>query len=95
MLGRGKIKPMTDDELKGLFDALREENAGAHAETRQRFDTAVETMRRHFDVTFEGLRYELRLIAKSVSEVKENLATLGKKIERTAAETQATLLRAE
>ena len=47
---------MTDDELKHLFDAMRQElaanrqeNAQSHAETR-----------RHFDIVTEGTRQEIR-----------------------------------
>jgi hypothetical protein len=29
------MMPMTDDELKGLFDELGQQNAAAHAETRR------------------------------------------------------------
>jgi hypothetical protein len=36
---------MTDDELKSLFDLVRQENAEAHAETRQNTTAALAEMR--------------------------------------------------
>lgn len=53
---------MTDDELKRLFDSMRQENAAAHAETR-----------RHFEVLTEGTQYEIRVVAASVAGVNEKL----------------------
>jgi uncharacterized protein YceH (UPF0502 family) len=55
---------MTDDELKQLFAEMRRENAAAQEETR-----------RHFDVTAEGLRSEIRAVAEAV-------ATLDERVER-------------
>ena len=53
---------MTDDDLKRLFDSMRQENAAAHSETR-----------RHFEVLTEGTRHEIRLVAESVAGVNEKL----------------------
>jgi hypothetical protein len=60
---------MTDDELKHLFDAMRQElaanrqeNAQSHAETR-----------RHFDIVTEGTRQEIRLVVEAVALVDEKL----------------------
>ncbi len=47
---------MTDEELKRLFEALRDENVEAHAETRRYFEVAVE----HFSARFESLAATLR-----------------------------------
>jgi threonine aldolase len=73
---------MTDDDLKRLFDSMRQENAAAHSDTR-----------RHFEVLSEGTRKDIQLVAESVVLLSENLARTAKgldeKIERTAAETQA------
>jgi chaperonin cofactor prefoldin len=73
---------VTDDELKRLFDSLREENAAMHAETR-----------RHFEVTLERLETRFDTLAESVQHVGEKLdrtaAVLEAKIEDTARETQA------
>ena len=73
---------MIDDELKRLLDAMRQENAAAHGDTRRHFDVTVERIENRFDV-----------LAESVAHVNEELrrtrTTLDEKIERTAAETQA------
>jgi hypothetical protein len=73
---------MTDDDLKRLFESMRQENAAAHAETR-----------RHFDVVTEGTRNDIRLVAESVVLLSDKLdrtaTSLDGKIDRTAAETQA------
>jgi len=73
---------MTDDELKRLFDTLRQENAAAHAESR-----------RHFEVTAERLEKRFDLLAESVASVDEKLdrttAGLEERIERGFSETQA------
>ena len=60
---------MTDDELKALFvtlreenAAIREENAAAHAETR-----------RHFDVSTEELKKEVRVVAEAVAQFDEKM----------------------
>jgi len=94
---RSRIEPVTDDELKHLFDALQKENAAAHAETRRDFhDTAdhhVAEMRHYFDVAMESSKHEIGLIAEKVTRLEEKLdqiaANLDERIERTAAETQA------
>ncbi len=60
---------MTDEELKRLFDAMRQENAAAHVETRQHVDSAVDEMRqesatghvetrRHVDGALDQMRQE-------------------------------------
>jgi threonine aldolase len=69
---------MTDDDLKRLFDSMRQENAAAHSETR-----------RHFEVLSEGARKDIQLVAESVLHLNEKFARTDEKIERTAAETQA------
>jgi hypothetical protein len=100
-----------DEDLKRLLEAMRQENAAAHAETRQHVDTTAQALRqenaatrdellaahdetrRHFDITAEGMRHEVRLVAESVGQISEKLdrteARLDKKIEQTAADTQA------
>jgi hypothetical protein len=56
---------MIDDDLERLLDAMRQENAAAHADTRSGFDVAVDVMRQenadtrsHFDVVAEAMRHE-------------------------------------
>jgi len=74
---------MTDEELRQLFEAIRQENAAAHEETRRslRHENAAahEETRRLSNVTAEGLRQEIRLVAESVLQVDN-------KLERTAEE---------
>lgn len=71
---------MSDDELKKLFGALREdvtaireENAAAHAETRRDSREVAAENRRLFEITTEGLRHEIRLVAEKVMLVDEKL----------------------
>ena len=58
-----------DEDLKRLLDAIRQENAAAHADTRQHPDVAIETLRQenaaahadtrqHTNVAIEALRQE-------------------------------------
>lgn len=87
---------MADDDLKRLFDEMRQENAAAHAETRRRFEenaaAHVET-RRYFAVAVERMDARFDALAETVGLLDEKLdrktAALDEKIERTAAETQA------
>jgi hypothetical protein len=79
---------VTDDELKGLFQAMRQEmaemrqeNAEAHAETR-----------RHMDVVIERVDGRIDLLAEALQLVNENLQSkivaLDQKVDKTTAETQ-------
>ena len=67
---------MSDEELKSLLDAMRQESTFAHAD-----------MRRHFDVAMEATRHEIRSVAEAIAHVDEKLdrkaAGLDEKIERT------------
>ncbi|HVT04216.1 MAG TPA: hypothetical protein VHL58_12680 [Thermoanaerobaculia bacterium] len=45
---------MTDDDLKRMFDALRQDNAAAHAETRRHFDVTAERLEKRFDTLAES-----------------------------------------
>ncbi len=53
---------MTDEELRQLFEGIRQENAAAHEETR-----------RLSNVTAEGLRQEIRLVGESVLQIDKKL----------------------
>jgi hypothetical protein len=79
---------MTDDDLRNLFHAMREENATAHAETRRQFEETVnrisaenrETVNRistenreYFEVAREGFTHQVELIAEKVIGVTEEL----------------------
>jgi tellurite resistance protein len=83
---------VTDDELKGLFNAIRDENAVAHAETRKHFDASVERVENRFDVIAERMEGRIELLAETVQLVNENLQTkivaLDQKLDKTTGETQ-------
>jgi predicted nucleic acid-binding Zn-ribbon protein len=70
------MRAMTDDELKHLFDAMRQEIGAFRHEVRDEIGTIrqahVET-RRHFDVVTEATRHEIGLVAESVALVGEKL----------------------
>jgi hypothetical protein len=95
---------MADDEVKRLLEAMQQQNADAHAETRRHFDaaasetrrhfdTSVSETRRHFDVAVEQMEKRFDLLAESVTGLKVELlqtrTSLDEKIERSALETQA------
>ncbi len=93
---RSKIRTMTDEELKSLFDAMRQDTAAMlqeNAATRQENAAAHEETRRHFDVAAERLEKRFGLLAESVAHLDDELqrtrTSLDEKIDRTAAETQA------
>ncbi len=79
---------MTDDELKSLFQAMRQEmtamrqeNADAHAETRRQFGATQE----HMESRFELLAETVQLLD---ANQRATARTLDDKIERLVGETQ-------
>lgn len=89
---------MTDEELKALFESLRQETASLRQETTNGFTEVrheIAETRRHLEVRIEASRDETRLVAEGVVNVAEQLKQteqrLDEKIDRTAAETQAML----
>jgi hypothetical protein len=82
---------VTDDELKQLFDAMRQEsaaarqenaaarqeNAAAHAETRRHVDETAVAMRLQFDIAVEDSKSRFDLLAEGLKTVDEKL---GRKI---------------
>ena len=91
---------MTDEELRGLIDLLRQENAetrqenaAAHEETRRYIDQKVAANRDFFQVLNEATRHEIGLVAEKVVRVDEKLDNvrneLEERMERGFAETQA------
>ena len=64
---------MTDEDLKALFEASAAETRRLNEETRAQLGEAIADSRRHFDVTAEGLRHEIRLVAEKVTGVDERL----------------------
>jgi uncharacterized protein (UPF0335 family) len=69
---------MTDDELKGLFDTMRQESTAAHVKTR------------HFlALAEEGFRSQVQLIAEKVEELHRESAEIRQEMRTGFAETQA------
>lgn len=65
-----------DDELKRLFDAIRQDSAALRQEfaaDRQANAAAHAETRRHFDVVTEATRQEIRLVVEAVALVDEKL----------------------
>ena len=44
---------MEEEELKRLFESMRQENASNHAETRRHFDSSLERQESRFDALAE------------------------------------------
>lgn len=88
---------MADDELKRLFESMRQENAEAQLETRRLFDESVTRLsadtRQYFDVATEATKHEIQLVAEGVSDTREALsresADIRNDMQRGFAETQA------
>lgn len=70
------------DDLKHLLEAMRQENATAHEETRRHFDVAVERIETRFDFLAETVQH-------IGEELQRTRVSLDGKIEQSAAETQA------
>ena len=71
---------MTDDELKHLFDGMRQEIGTFRQEVREEIGTirhenaqAHAETRRYFDIVTEATRHEIRLVAEAVALVDEKL----------------------
>ena len=73
---------VSDDELKRIFEEMRQKDDAAHAETR-----------RHFDVTAESIRNDVKLLAEKVTHIDEKLdrtaADIRDEMRRGFSETQA------
>ena len=94
---------MTDDELKGLFEAMRQEMTGGFAAVRQEMTDGFAAIRKEnaaahaetrtqFGTYQEHLEGRFELLAETVQLLDENqratARTLDDKIERLVAETQ-------
>lgn len=73
-----------DEDLKNLLEAMRQENAAAHAATR-----------RHFEVLADGLRHELRLVAEGVASNTVKIERLDENVERLYSELDTRVTRIE
>ena len=86
-----------DDDLKGLFVAMREENAAAHQATRNDFhrtaDRLAEETGQHFEFFAERLEKRIDLLAESVQTLNEmvhrRVGAVELAVTNSAAETQA------
>lgn len=64
-----------DDDLKQVLDAIREENAAAHDETRRRFDTAqVENASAHAETRRRVETVQAEMLTKFETAQVENAA---------------------
>lgn len=64
---------MTDDELRRLFESLRQENASAHEETRKYVDASAAETRREFHVVAEQQDKKIQFLAEAIATVDEKL----------------------
>lgn len=88
---------MTDDELNRLLDTLQKQSVAAGMETRKYFDETVQRLaeesRRHFEVSAEGVKQEVRIVAEAVLRLNERIGhevgRVDEKIDRGFADTQA------
>lgn len=85
------------DDLKELLEAMRQENAAAHAETRRQSEqAAAETRRhseqvaletrRHFEVVAERLEAKIDTVAEGVIAANERIDRLDAKVDALASD---------
>ena len=87
---------MNDDELKGLLEALRQDSAAAHTETRNLFAETADRIgaenRQFFRVEAKELRHEIQLVAEDVvanrQAIDREAAETREELRQTAADTQ-------
>ena len=65
---------MTDDELKRMFDTLRQDNVAAHDETRRHFGIVAEGLRHDVQLALEGVTATGERVVRLASEMKEEFA---------------------
>lgn len=79
---------MDDDELRGLIELLRQENAETRRMLREDNAAAHEETRRHFDITAEAMRHEIGIISERVIRLDEKVDHLDEKMDRRFAEVE-------
>ncbi len=98
-----------EGDLKGILDAIREENASAHVETRGQFEVIAEGLRRelqtvasahgetcrHFDVVAEGLRREIQLVAEGIATNSEKIDRIDAKGDQSTSDLDTRVTRLE
>ncbi len=73
---------MTDDEVKALLDAIRQESAVAHSETRRHFDDAVARVESRSDATAKRIEGKFDVaVARLESKVDVAVARLETKVD--------------
>jgi len=81
------------EDLKPLLDAMRQENALAHAETRRHGETIAVETRRHSETIATETRRHFEVVAerieKKVEAVAEAVIHLDQKLERETADIRA------
>jgi hypothetical protein len=75
-----------DDDVKQLLEAIRQENAAAHAETRAHTDKRVAETQAHMDKRAAETQAHAD---RRFAETQDHLAALREHVNTTAAETQA------
>ena len=83
-----------DSDVKQLLDSIREENASAHAETRQQFVVIAEGLSHEVQavagglhevrIETEGLRHEIQIVAGGLHEVRIEIEGLRYEIQTIA-----------
>src|SRR5689334_3195959 len=67
------MEPVTDDDLKNLFDETRRHFDTKTEETRQHFDTKTEETRRHFEAVAERIDARTDALAELINHVDDKL----------------------
>jgi hypothetical protein len=62
-----------EEKLKEFLEAMRQENAAAHAETRRQAETLAAEGRHLFNVVGESLSGKIELVAEGVGAINEKL----------------------
>src|SRR3954465_15984240 len=98
-----------DDDLKDVLEAIRDENATAHAETRRRFESleaqfetaqaenaeAHAKTRRHAELIAESYQHKLDLVVERVVSLGEKFDRLETKVDQVTANHESRITRLE
>lgn len=71
-----------DDDLKRFLDAIRQENAAAHAETRRHFDSVAEQLEGKIGLVAEGVLGNTERIDQLATDMKSEFNEVRARIER-------------
>lgn len=97
-----------DDDLKQLLDAIREENASSHAETRQQVQTVAKGLhelqtevhtlangQHELQILVEDLRHKVQTVAEGVTLNNEKLERIDAKFDGTTSDLALRVTRLE